>query len=312
MTTGAVIAAAGMPSQPGQFKPMLNIGAISISQRIITTFRHAGVSKIVMVTGYNAHALEHHLAKYRVIFIRNENYRETQMIASAKIGLGYLAGKCDRVLFTPVDIPLFTRKTVERLLSSRAELACPVYRGRPGHPVLLSAAVIEKVLADTGEGGLREALSRSGFRSERIEVDDAGILHDAESQEDRHALLEYHNYQSIRPVAEVSLAKERPFFDAKTAMLLALIGETASVMEACRRMKLSYSSGWNIINSLEAQLGFPIVRRRQGGLKGGKSELTPEGHLLLQRYEHFLADVGTEVEKLFGKHFSGILTFGAE
>ena len=54
MQIGAVIVAAGMSSRMGDFKPMLNIGSISIAQRVVATFHQAGVSKIVMVTGYNA------------------------------------------------------------------------------------------------------------------------------------------------------------------------------------------------------------------------------------------------------------------
>ena len=58
MQTAAIIVAAGMSSRMGDFKPMLNIGSISIAQRVIATLRQAGVGKIVVVTGYNAAALE--------------------------------------------------------------------------------------------------------------------------------------------------------------------------------------------------------------------------------------------------------------
>ena len=113
MQTGALIVAAGMSSRMGDFKPMLNIGSISIAQRIVANFHQAGVDKIVMITGYNATLLERHLSGLGIIFLRNENYEHTQMFDSAKIGLEYLQDKCDRILFTPVDIPLFTSATVK-------------------------------------------------------------------------------------------------------------------------------------------------------------------------------------------------------
>ena len=50
MQTAALIVAAGMSSRMGDFKPMLNIGSISIAQRVVATFRQAGIRKIVMVT----------------------------------------------------------------------------------------------------------------------------------------------------------------------------------------------------------------------------------------------------------------------
>ena len=61
MQTGALIVAAGKSSRMGDFKPMLQLGSISIAQRVINNFRQAGISKIVVVTGYNADALERHL-----------------------------------------------------------------------------------------------------------------------------------------------------------------------------------------------------------------------------------------------------------
>ena len=87
MQIGAVIVAAGMSSRMGDFKPMLNIGSISIAQRIVATFHQAGVNRIVVVTGYQAQLLEKHLSNSGLIFLRNENFAETQMFDSAKIGL---------------------------------------------------------------------------------------------------------------------------------------------------------------------------------------------------------------------------------
>lgn len=307
METGVVIVAAGMSSRMGDFKPMLNIGSISIAQRIIANFKQAGVERIAVVTGYNADLLEHHLAKCGVVFLRNEHYSTTQMFDSARIGLEYFVNKCDRVLFTPVDIPLFTAETVLKLLNAGAELACPVCDGKRGHPILMSASVIQKVLADSGENGLAGALSRCGVPVSEVVVEDAGILHDADTPEDFKALLEYHNSQLIRPETEVFLSREKPFFDARTAMLLSLIDETSSVRKACQRMQLSYSSGWNTLNATEEQLGYPLVERCQGGPGGGKSVLTHQGKLLLERYSRFRADVKTAADRLFDAYFSDIL-----
>lgn len=305
MNIGAVIVAAGMSSRMGDFKPMLNIGSISIAQRIIATFHQADVSKIVMVTGYNALTLERHLANNGVIFLRNENYETTQMFDSAKTGLEYMRDKCEKVLFTPVDIPLFTANTVTTLLNSGAELACPVCDGKTGHPILISSAIIHKLLADSGEHGLQGAISRCGVEMTQVEVSDQGVLHDADTPDDYKALLQYHNKQLIRPVVNVSLAKEMPFFDSKIAMLLTLVDETASVRTACQRMQISYSSGWNIIRTLESQLGCSLVERSQGGAGGGQSRLTEKGHRLLTRFEAFQEEVRGSANALYEKYFSG-------
>lgn len=307
MQTAALIVAAGMSSRMGDFKPMLSIGSITIAQRVIANFHQAGIGKIVMVTGYQAVTLERHLSGSGVIFLRNDHYETTQMFDSVKIGLEYLMDKCDRVLFTPVDVPLFTAETVRRLLASEAALACPVCDDQQGHPLLISAALLPKILSDCGEQGLKGAVSRCGAALTAVAVDDPGTLRDADTPEDYSALVEYHNSQLIRPVVSVSLNREMPFFDRKTAMLLMLIDETSSVRAAGQRMQLSYSSCWNLIHTLESQLNFPLIERTQGGAGGSQSRLTQRGRLLLERFNAYEQKLRDTASELYESYFGGLL-----
>lgn len=307
MQTAALIVAAGMSSRMGDFKPMLSIGSITIAQRVIATFHQAGIEKIVMVTGYQAVTLERHLSGSGVIFLRNDRYETTQMFDSVKIGLEYLMDKCDRVLFTPVDVPLFTAETVRRLLDANAVLACPVCDGQQGHPLLISAALLPKILADCGEQGLKGAVSRCGAALTAVAVNDPGTLRDADTPEDYSALVEYHNSQLIRPVVSVSLNREMPFFDRKTAMLLMLIDETSSVRAAGQRMQLSYSSCWNLIHTLESQLNFTLIERTQGGAGGSQSRLTQRGRLLLERFDAYERKLRETALSLYDSYFGGLL-----
>ena len=306
MQIGALIVAAGMSSRMGDFKPMLSIGSISVAQRVVATLSQAGVSKIVMVTGYNATALERHLAGNGIIFLRNENYQTTQMFDSVKIGLSYLLDKCDRVLFTPVDVPLFTAKTVKAILDSPAPLVVPVCQGEQGHPILIANGLIPEILADSGEMGLRGALERCSAPPRRIEVEDFGTIQDADTPEDFSKLLEYHNSQLVRPVVSVSLAKEKPFFDSRIAMLLMLIDETKSVRAAGQRMQLSYSSCWNIIRTLESQLSFSLIERSQGGAGGSTSVLTDRGKELLEHYNAYEKILKEQANALYDQYFGGL------
>lgn len=306
MQIGALIVAAGMSKRMGDFKPMLNIGSISVAQRIIATLNQAGVSKIVMVTGYNATILERHLSGNGIIFLRNENYETTQMFDSVKLGLRYLQDKCDKVLFTPVDVPLFTAKTVKTILDSGAPLACPMCEGKQGHPILIANELIPEILNDCGEMGLKGAMDRCSTPLLRIEVDDPGTIHDADTPEDFSQLVEYHNSQLVRPVVSVSLNKEKPFFDSKIAMLLMLIDETKSVRAAGQRMQLSYSSCWNIIRTLETQLSYSLIERTQGGAGGSTSVLTDRGKLLLERYTAFDKKLKEQANALYEDYFGGL------
>ena len=306
MEIGALIVAAGMSRRMGEFKPMLSLGSISVAQRVVATLSQAGVSKIVMVTGYNATMLERHLTGNGIIFLRNEDYEHTQMFDSVKIGLRYLLDKCDRVLFTPVDVPLFTAGTVRSILDSGAELASPMCQGKQGHPILIANRLIPEILNDCGEQGLKGAMDRCSEPLHRIDVADFGTIKDADTPEDFSELLDYHNSQLVRPVVSVSLTKEKPFLDSKIAMLLMLVDETKSVRAAGNRMQLSYSSCWNIIRTLESQLSYTLIERTQGGAGGSQSRLTERGRLLLERYTAYEKKLKEVAAELYPGYFGGL------
>ena len=137
-------------------------------------------------------------------------------------------------------------------------------------------------------------------------MEDRGILHDADTPEDYKALLRYHNEQLVRPVLNVELAREKVFFDSRTAMLLRLIDETRSVRQACQRIQMSYSSGWNVIRTLEGQLNRTLILRSQGGAGGGNSSLTDDGKLLLDRYDAYVDALREKAGELFASYFGGL------
>lgn len=189
METGAVIAAAGMSTRMGRFKPLLSIGGSTIICRVIDTLRAGGAEQIVVVTGHQAQRLEAHLSGQGVTCLRNQAYAGTHMFDSAKIGLSYLRSKCRRILFTPADVPMFTADTVKRLLEVDGEILRPVCNGQPGHPLLLSSHAVELLVRDGGENGLQGAVLRSGLPVIDVPVQDPGILYDADTPGDYCRLL---------------------------------------------------------------------------------------------------------------------------
>ncbi len=306
LRTGAIIVAAGRSSRMDDFKPMMQIGSISIIQRVIATLSQAGVDPVVIITGYNGKLLERHLSKHNVLCIHNPDYESTEMFDSARLGMKYLKGKCDRILFTPADIPLFTVNTVRKLLDTGARLAKPVMNGKGGHPILIDASLIPGLLKFSAPGGMKAALQASRAVMERIEVEDEGILLDADTQEDYQKLLSYHNEQLMQLKIRLILAKETEFLDDRGAMLLHLIHENNSIRHACEQVNISYRKGFNLINRMEQQMGMRIVRRQQGGIEGGYSELTEEGMDLLNKYDALLEEATAAVhgiyERIFGKN----------
>lgn len=299
MKTGAVIIAAGLTSSEEGFQPMKQVGKLTRAERIILNFQSAGVEDIVIVTGERARELEHTLKQKGAVFLYNQDYRHTEMFDSAKLGFQYMEKRCDRILFTTVNVPLFTEHTVKLLLKSRALIAIPVYQGRRGHPVMLQSGTLEKIMAYTGKGGLRMAIEASGYPVDWVETADPGILKQKGGTEEYGRILEQHNRQLLHVDLEIGLVREKRFFDGETEALLVQIELTGSVREACRRLNISYSRGLRMLEGAEEELGFALTQRRQGGTGGGQTSLTREGKLFLERYAAFRQELYRIAEEKF-------------
>jgi molybdenum cofactor cytidylyltransferase len=301
--TGAVIVAAGMLSRMGDFKPMLQIGAISMVKRIIANFQRAAIFPIVVVTGFRGAELEKHIAKTGVICVRNEDFASSEMFDSAKLGFSYIVDKCDRTFFSPVDIPLFTLNTVMRLMESRASVVKPVCSGASGHPILLSCDILPALIAVESDKGLKKAIQDCCRRIETVDVSDEGVLQDADTPDDYKKLVDQHNRQLLRPSIEISLMRENKLFDAGGAHLLHMIEYTGTVKGACEKMQISYSKAWGMLSELEENLGFSLIERQPGGEYGGSSQLTSAGRELLNRYETFMEKVRRFADDCFKECF---------
>lgn len=304
MRTGAVIAAAAMSARMEQFKQQMKIGNRTMAERVIVNFQQAGIREIVIVTGHRCEQIEKELRNFGVTFLKNRDFESTRMFESVKIGLEYMKDRCDRVFFCPADIPFFMANTVEAMLKQDADVVQPVYGEKAGHPILLSAGLIPRILSYAGDEGLRGALrSIEGLRRIRIEVEDEAVLMDADTGEAFQRLADLHNARLIHPKAEVMLENCRPFFGRQTADLLCQIAETGSVREACSRLGISYSKGWSIISDAEDGAGCRLVERQPGGKHGGSAGVTKRGMKLAELFADFESQVNSAAEDIFRQIF---------
>lgn len=193
----ALIVAAGRSSRMGCLKPLLQLNGQTLIRRIIDTFQAASIQPIVVVTGNQAEQIERHIVPSGVICVRNYQFEDSQMFDSIKIGLPLLRGQCNRFFFTPADIPLFRVSTVKHLMNVGMTVSIPSYNKRNGHPILISAQMIDQILHYDGTDGLRGFL-RSVPDKEYISVDDPGILWDADTPQDFQMLISKVNSRQLR------------------------------------------------------------------------------------------------------------------
>lgn len=298
---GGIIAAASKKDAI----PLLQIGSIPIIKRIVITYQQAGVFPIVVITGADEYEVKYQLAPQGLIFVHNENCEKPQLFESAKIGLDYLKDKCEKVVFTPVNAPMFTPGTLKKLIDCDADIVTPSYLGKGGHPIVMNRGVINRVLNYKGEDGLRGALTELESQRRWLPVDDEGVILSVHDEKQLQARLAEHNRAILNSYVKIYIEKEKSFFDSRAKLLLYLIGITGSVRKACDQMALSYGKAWVIINELEEQLEYTIVERKQGGSKGGNTMLTERGIAFISAYQEFeesvLKHAHSEFQRLFEK-----------
>jgi molybdate transport system regulatory protein len=68
------------------------------------------------------------------------------------------------------------------------------------------------------------------------------------------------------------------------AELLECIRETGSIAAAGRRMKMSYTRAWGLVEAMNRDFARPLVSSAKGGAARGGAELTALGAEVLERY----------------------------
>lgn len=302
MKTAALIVTTGLPRVSGVTALLPEVGAISAGQRMISAFQCAGVSLVGLAVGPENKKAERQFAQIGVVFLRCEE-ETADFFQGLKVGLSFLQGKFDRVFLVPGDTPLFLPKTLETLLGSTANIAVPEYKYVNGYPVLLDQKAMDVVLAESSFASAQQAVQKGNLRIESICVEDSGIMLRGNDMTHRKLLIQNHNSQLARPIAEVTLCNGGPLYDSRLSMLLHLVEDTRSVRDACSLMQISYSAAWNMLNHVEDELGFPLVTRIRGGSTGSGSVLTEKGKALMEAYDHFSEHLNNEARNLYSKIF---------
>ncbi len=189
----ALILAAGYSSRLGAWKPLQPLGRSNFLEEAVLRFRAAGVDNIRVVAGHRARELAPVLHKLGVRMVFNPDY-DQGMFASVRAGVSSLKSACTAFFLLPVDIPLVQPRTIMALRQayhhSGALIVYPRFKGRRGHPPLISATCVAN-LPPEYEGGLRDFLSPYGGAALDLEVEDEAVLLDCDTPADYQRLQAY-------------------------------------------------------------------------------------------------------------------------
>lgn len=284
--TAGFIIATGYDIEQNNINPTSALGDSSILKRQVVNMQLAGLSPIVVLSGWDNLRVEHHLDYYGVVFFQMKDFRYIQLEEDVLPVLEYLREKCEKIVYAPVEYPLLQTSTIKKLIHAEGDICYPVYKGKRGFPTVIKESVVDKIQVSELKkcGILEESLNKLPLKNTPVTVEDAGVICNIKDAEGCDRILEMHSRQMQHPYVHVDIDFDTKVFDDRLSLLLLMIHETKSVKQACMRVSISVGKAWAYINLLEEKLQYPVVERRQGGCRGGGTDLTEDGKKYLEKY----------------------------
>jgi len=196
-----IVAAAGLSTRMGNFKPLLPYASHTMIQSTVASLKNAGTQHIIVVVGHRGDEIARRLAGMEdVKVIYNPNYQEGDMLESIQLALQTLEDGWDAAYVLPGDMPAIATDTFKRVRTSMektdAWVVFPTLNGRKKHPPLIARHCFPSICRFCGDGGLRMALQQFDKQTVYIPVDDVGCSIDVDTPADYAQLLQYRDHMN--------------------------------------------------------------------------------------------------------------------
>ncbi len=177
----AVILAAGASSRMGRPKALLEYRGETFLGRLVRLFR-VYCEDVLVVTSTPTP-----VDGARTVV---NPAPEFGMLSSLQCGFRALLPNARAAVFTPVDVPAVEESTIAGVVLpwTGELLRIPRHRGRRGHPVLVSSALIGEFLDLPPTAEARAVVRRHEADIVYVDVDDPGILLDVDTPADYERL----------------------------------------------------------------------------------------------------------------------------
>ena len=162
MTVGGLVLAAGEGRRFGGTKQLATFRGRPLLEHALEAM--AAVTPRVVVLGHEAEKIRRGVNMHGASVVVCDDWDEGQA-ASLRTGLAALA-QCDAVVVVLGDQPGITADAIQAVASAAGDedAVRAVYDGRPGHPVLLRHALLERAGELHGDVGFRDLLEGATVR----------------------------------------------------------------------------------------------------------------------------------------------------
>lgn len=180
----AVLLAAGASKRFGGAKMLADVEGEPLVRRVARAFVEAGFAEVAVVLAPGAEDVAAALGGLGVLAVPNPR-PEDGMLSSAQAGLSSLASGCGRVAISPADLPGLTAPVLRRLLAGLPPaapdaVAVPSADGRRGHPLVLPADLVPRILSWGPERRLSDILREPGVAVHEVPGFGPGVLRDVD------------------------------------------------------------------------------------------------------------------------------------
>jgi len=182
----AVVLAGGLSRRAGPVNKLLaDIDGRPMVARVVETAVAAGLSPVVVVTGFEAESVADILADLPVTCVANPDFEEG-MAASIRHGIAALPEHVAGAAICLGDMPWVRAETLAllaaRLSPADGRTICrPVFEGHPGNPVVFARRHFPELTALAGDRGGKAVVQANSDSVFECPVDDPGVLRDLDN-----------------------------------------------------------------------------------------------------------------------------------
>jgi molybdenum cofactor cytidylyltransferase len=190
MTIGAVLLAAGAGSRMGgRPKALLELGGVPLVMRQLIALSGAGIDELVIVLGHYAASIAPLVEHFPVTVVHNPRPDDGQ-VSSQRLGLAALSPQLDAVLVALADQPLLNEQDITSVVGAfkkrptATAVVVPRVDGRPGNPIIFSAAVRDQILSGAANVGCRQWRAANLAAVSHFDSDNRRFILDIDTPED--------------------------------------------------------------------------------------------------------------------------------
>jgi molybdenum cofactor cytidylyltransferase len=185
----AILLAAGESKRMGRPKQLLEWRGKTLLQHSLESLINSDADEIILVLGHESDRISKSLPALPIKIVINPDYKQG-MASSLRRGLLAMNPQSEAFLVLLADQPGIGPEIINTLIREFQQadpqqgIGRPVYRGRPGHPVLIGVRYLQEALQLQGDVGARRILMNHPEDILAIDVDQDAVLKDIDTPEE--------------------------------------------------------------------------------------------------------------------------------